>query len=73
MFLKELIAFLRSSEMTNQQFILTLKKWSQTKDLSLANDICTYLVKLYKIENIKHNEIITHEQKMEMQRGEVEE
>lgn len=42
--------------MTNHQFILKLKKWTQTKDLSLANDICTYLADLYKIENIVINE-----------------
>lgn len=42
--------------MSNQQFITMLKKWSQTKDLSLANDICTYLADLYKIENIVLNE-----------------
>jgi hypothetical protein len=46
----------RGGRMSNQQFISMLKKWSQTKDLSLANDICTYLADLYKIENIVLNE-----------------
>ena len=55
------------------KLIMLLTEWQKTKSVALANEICTYLVELYKIDNIKHNEIITHEQKMEMQRGEVEE
>ena len=55
------------------KLIMLLTEWQRTKSVALANKICTYLVELYKIDNIKHNEIITHEQKMEMQRGEVEE
>lgn len=42
--------------MDNHQFISKLKEWSQTKDLSLSSEICTYLVDLYKIENIVINE-----------------
>ena len=55
------------------KLIMLLTEWQKTKSVALANEICTYLVELYKINNIKHNKIITHEQKMEMQRGEVEE
>ena len=38
------------------QLLQMLKRWQQTKDISMANDICTYLVELYKIESIVINE-----------------
>lgn len=34
------------------ELISMIKRWQQTKDLSLASDICTYLSELYKIESI---------------------
>ena len=41
-----------------------LKRWQQTKDIALANDICTYLSELYKIELIVINED-NHDQETE--------
>lgn len=38
------------------QLLQMLKRWQQTKDIALANDICTYLAELYKIESIVINE-----------------
>ena len=38
------------------ELLSMLKRWQQTKDLSLASDICTYLSELYKIESIVLNE-----------------
>ena len=50
------IDFPKGVKMDGEMFLSMLIKWSQTKDLSLANDICTYLADLYKIENIVLNE-----------------
>lgn len=50
------IHFPKGVKMDGEKFLSMLIKWSQTKDLSLANDICTYLADLYKIENIVINE-----------------